>query len=248
MGEGIGSFFQSSAGKAILSGAVGTAGSATSTAIGNSRKARLAEYAHQQDINQWNRQNAYNHPAMQMERLKNAGLNPNLVYGSGSVTGNVSGQLPKYSAPGHQKVETPTGTDVLGMYSKQEMLPLQKNQAEATIENTLQEAENKRVNAVYLKHKAEKEGINAEYQREMNENSLQSQQEDIRLKQNRIKGVKLSNKHQKELNRLLIDEGINPNDAAWYRDLKKGGLEKVFQWMINNSYLKGTQINPTFKN
>lgn len=34
---------------------------------------------------QWNKQNAYNTPKAQMERLKAAGLNPNLVYGNGSV-------------------------------------------------------------------------------------------------------------------------------------------------------------------
>lgn len=34
---------------------------------------------------QWNKQNAYNTPLKQMERLKLAGLNPNLVYGNGSV-------------------------------------------------------------------------------------------------------------------------------------------------------------------
>lgn len=39
----------------------------------------------------WNLANDYNHPINQMERLKAAGLNPNLVYGSGSVAGNTSG-------------------------------------------------------------------------------------------------------------------------------------------------------------
>lgn len=34
--------------------------------------------------NMWNAQNAYNTPAAQMQRLKEAGLNPMLVYGSGS--------------------------------------------------------------------------------------------------------------------------------------------------------------------
>lgn len=38
----------------------------------------------------WNLANDYNHPVNQMERLKAAGLNPNLVYGSGSVTGNTT--------------------------------------------------------------------------------------------------------------------------------------------------------------
>lgn len=39
----------------------------------------------------WNLANDYNHPVAQMERLRLAGLNPLLVYGSGSVAGNTSG-------------------------------------------------------------------------------------------------------------------------------------------------------------
>jgi hypothetical protein len=37
-------------------------------------------------LEDWNRQNAYNHPSQQMQRLKEAGLNPNLVYGGGATT------------------------------------------------------------------------------------------------------------------------------------------------------------------
>lgn len=39
------------------------------------------------------KQNEYNSPASQMNRLQQAGLNPNLVYGGGNVTGNQSGLL-----------------------------------------------------------------------------------------------------------------------------------------------------------
>lgn len=38
----------------------------------------------------WQLANDYNHPIQQMQRLKAAGLNPNLVYGSGSVAGNTT--------------------------------------------------------------------------------------------------------------------------------------------------------------
>lgn len=41
-------------------------------------------------------QNEYNSPKMQMVRLKEAGLNPNLVYGGGNVSGNLTGPMPKY--------------------------------------------------------------------------------------------------------------------------------------------------------
>jgi hypothetical protein len=40
----------------------------------------------------WNMQNQYNSPIEQMNRLKAAGLNPNLVYGSGNVTATSSSQ------------------------------------------------------------------------------------------------------------------------------------------------------------
>lgn len=39
------------------------------------------------DLKMWNLKNFYDSPEQQMLRLKDAGLNPNLVYGSGGVTG-----------------------------------------------------------------------------------------------------------------------------------------------------------------
>lgn len=59
----------------------------------------LADYAYGQDLNMWEKQNQYNNPSAQMARLKEAGLNPNMVYGTGTVTGNTGGTMPKYNAP-----------------------------------------------------------------------------------------------------------------------------------------------------
>ena len=44
----------------------------------------------QDALTDWQMQNAYNSPAAQMERLRNAGLNPNLVYGNGAQASNAS--------------------------------------------------------------------------------------------------------------------------------------------------------------
>lgn len=44
------------------------------------------EYVYAQNLAQWQRENEYNSPSAQMQRLIEAGLNPNLVYGSGSAT------------------------------------------------------------------------------------------------------------------------------------------------------------------
>ena len=54
----------------------------------NKTNVQLAEQARQHDVSMWNAQNEYNTPAMQMQRLKEAGLNPNLVYGSGARSNN----------------------------------------------------------------------------------------------------------------------------------------------------------------
>lgn len=58
---------------------------------------KAADYKYAQDLNMWNLVNAYNDPSAQMERLQKAGLNPNLVYGGGNVTGNTSSSSPEYA-------------------------------------------------------------------------------------------------------------------------------------------------------
>lgn len=59
----------------------------------------LAQYQYSKDLEMWNRGNAYNSPMAQMERLRAAGLNPNMVYGSGAPTGATAQTLPKFNAP-----------------------------------------------------------------------------------------------------------------------------------------------------
>lgn len=58
---------------------------------------KLNQEAFQHDVDMWNRQNAYNTPSAQMERLQAAGLNPNLVYGNGGAT-NTANSAPTYNA------------------------------------------------------------------------------------------------------------------------------------------------------
>lgn len=60
-----------------------------------SAEKEMADYKWNKDLEMWNLQNAYNSPEAQMRRFKDAGLNPNLIYGQGSG-GNASA-LPSYS-------------------------------------------------------------------------------------------------------------------------------------------------------
>lgn len=47
---------------------------------------KMAEYQNEVNIRNWQMQNEYNAPSATMNRLKAAGLNPNLVYNNGSAT------------------------------------------------------------------------------------------------------------------------------------------------------------------
>jgi hypothetical protein len=57
----------------------------------------LANLAYRHNLDMWNRANEYNTPSAQMARLRDAGLNPNLVYGKGAAM--PAAQLPRYQAP-----------------------------------------------------------------------------------------------------------------------------------------------------
>ncbi len=67
---------------------------------------KMYERQKNDNIDFWNTQNTYNSPAAQMQRLKDANLNPHLAYGNGSVA-NTGGSIssPHYSTP-DQKAPT----------------------------------------------------------------------------------------------------------------------------------------------
>ena len=60
------------------------AGNIISTAIANSANERMQHEQNKWNLEQWNRNNAYNSPAAQMQRFKAAGLNPDLMYQQGT--------------------------------------------------------------------------------------------------------------------------------------------------------------------
>ena len=95
----------------------------------------LAKYTNQMNIENWKMQNAYNTPAAQMQRYKDAKLNPNLIYGQGNP-GNASG-IHDYSQP-QTDVSLPT-PKIAGP-----MLETYQNirQQNADIDNTKQATQN----------------------------------------------------------------------------------------------------------
>lgn len=78
-----------SIGEGAIGAGIGMIGSAISQRQNYKYTKKLMELQYQQNLDLWNKQNEYNAPTAQMQRLQAAGLNPNLVYGS-SVSGNSS--------------------------------------------------------------------------------------------------------------------------------------------------------------
>lgn len=69
-----------------ISGALNAVGNITSSFINNAINRSENKKAYERNLAMWNMENEYNHPVQQMARLREAGLNPNLVYGSGATT------------------------------------------------------------------------------------------------------------------------------------------------------------------
>lgn len=101
---------------------------------------KLAEYQYSKAVEMWNLQNDYNSPSSQMARLSSAGLNPNLVYGTGSVVGNTTSDYPKFEAPDtsqYQKVLPPDLNGALSIASNVRLQDAQSSNLEAQTQNTL---------------------------------------------------------------------------------------------------------------
>lgn len=68
-----------------MPGAYGADQNMRMTMLTNASNRRNIELQNQQNLAQWQRENEYNDPINQMQRMRNAGLNPALMYGGGST-------------------------------------------------------------------------------------------------------------------------------------------------------------------
>ena len=93
-------------------------------------------------LEDWNRQNAYNHPTQQMQRLKEAGLNPNLVYGSGATTTAQPIKSPDAQVPNIDPQKIP---ESIGAYQGIKNQQLEYSRIQKAME--LQDAQKKNIEA-----------------------------------------------------------------------------------------------------
>jgi len=131
----------------------------------NEANMRMAEYTYNKDLEMWNKANAYNSPEAQMERIEKAGLNKNMIYGTGSVTGNTSGTLPKYTQPQQTVPKGLTqqiGETVPGMvntFQDMAMKQVQMDNVKAQTQRTENENSNSDLQRALLLAKADQMGV-----------------------------------------------------------------------------------------
>lgn len=176
---------------ALITGASSLIGQGIQNTVGR----KLAGYSYKKDLEQWNRQNAYNHPKAQMERLKSAGLNPNLVYGTGAV-GNTSAQGPTYKTPEFKLDTKVDALATLGQYNSVKQTQAQTNNIEADTLNKQTENYNKILQQEILIKQAEKLGIDIEKLKELNPLLIQKYEQDLESQSIDITQKKAINPYQ----------------------------------------------------
>lgn len=129
---------------AIIAGAASLIGSGVN-AYAQGKMNKRAEKAMDKQrgwyLSDWEKQNAYNHPSQQMQRLREAGLNPHLIYGGGQPTNTSSGISSTNINP-----YTPGTPDIGAMLA---------SPVNAYLEARQIDAQNKLINAQVLKTLAE---------------------------------------------------------------------------------------------
>lgn len=111
-----------------------------STLWTNAANEEMQQQQNKWNLEQWHRNNAYNHPAAQMQRLKAAGLNPDLLYGQ-----NAGGAMGNSASPAQGTQPIPKQPFFLDptMFAQVSLLNSQKKNIDADTEVKLADAEGK---------------------------------------------------------------------------------------------------------
>lgn len=216
---------------------------------------RMAARANQWSIEQWNRENAYNDPSAQMERLANAGINPALAYASGVFN----------QAASSPSVNTPDGL------SNPKTMPYQldpmmlSNLATASAQRELLDAQANEQNALADLHRDEMgyypQLISESKQRiEESKSQIQVNNEEIKKKVAEVKvldadeKLRIAQKGKIEFDKVmeskryfldkkeievrvkLYEKEGKAYEAAAARDLAKAALDRRELDLLNDTY------------
>jgi hypothetical protein len=226
-----------------LAAGVSGLGSLVSNLIGNKGAKNRQDRANQQNIEFWNMQNAYNHPTEQMKRLREAGLNPNLIYGSSpaNASGSSSQIAPSKAAP--YNFDNPLSD--INKYYDIKRTEAQTNNVQANTLVQEQEAILRTFRTATEAARGSKTGTEAELAKELKDVSLSAAKENLRQNEARTIQIQLDNEIKEQSKKDLIKDVFyrvqNAKETLTGQkllnrlrqleaDLKQIGIEKNDPW------------------
>lgn len=208
------------------SGWIQAAATAASGLLGglfnNKKNKEAADKQHERNIEYWNMQNAYNHPSEQMSRLRQANLNPHLIYGtpSGASVGN-AGAISQNSM---QKV-SPLGLDAdksFRAYTDFRNTEAQTDNLRVMNSKILQEEKNVKANTA----KTNIETANAIQQLDITKGQKQDLIESTGLKNDLTKSqIKVEDRKIDEIAARISKVNTEQDYLSLARDLRAMGIE-----------------------
>lgn len=179
---------------------LGFAGSIGSSLLSNIGAKKREEEARKHNIELWKMQNQYNTPLEQMKRLKEAGLNPNLIYGSSpsGASGAAGAVSPGKAAP--YQITDPTQSSVTSG-----LLPYQAQNILAQTAKTLEDAGVSGINKKILAKSA-----NSLIEINQNESKLKYQQ----LLQETVKATVMGETQQQQIQQAVENLALTKNKVS----------------------------------
>lgn len=188
----------------------------------------LAKMQNQWNIEQWNRENAYNSPAAQMARYKAAGLNPDLIYGQQ----NLSAASPEMTAgEGSQPTDVSnlankrTIGDIAAQASQTRLTNAQAKLAESQANKTDAETTGQNINNEWLPQllKGQTEINEADVKQRLADAGLKGKQIEVAVEQIKVmqQSVKESQKKIEDLQSQMESRTFQQVQAMLEYNLKK---------------------------
>lgn len=225
---------------------------AGSSAIGNILEGINSRRANHRAVENWKMVQAYNTPAMQMQRLKEAGLNPHLVYGNGAdaqaVGSPAAPQKPNYIAPD------------LRVFTDVALKDAQVDNVQEQTNVNRQEVLRKTVQTANEVLKGRKSKIEAEIAEDMKLISMEAQKEQLRQMQIQTEIKTISRTVADQTKQALIDQTLQKAVLAIEQvkgqkltnelrqleiDLKEKGIENAPFYI--RALLRAAEKNPYLK-
>lgn len=209
----------------VIGALISAAASIGSNIYSNYRNRQLAEQQNQWNLEQWNRENRYNDPSNQIERLRRAGINPALAYANGDLMNEAAASPQMTSALGHitspVQIDPLMGAQIANLNAQTESIqhqtsredekqPVVMEQLNQTLENTRQE----------LKNMVEQlRGIRTDNDRKSAELSILDSTMNYIVAQRKYEALMSQDQYSVFLRGLLADIGVKEAEAPYKKSL-----------------------------